>query len=356
MATISIRRIEKSGLETLDLSNLDFGKVFCDHMFIAKCENGIWGDSEILPYGPLSLSPASSVFHYGQAVFEGMKAYRSVDGDVQFFRLLDNFKRFNLSSKRMAIPEVPQDIFVGGLKALVEMDKGWIPPHRESALYLRPFIIAVDEFIGVKPANNYWFIIINCAVNAYYNKTLKLKIEENFVRAVKGGVGEAKASGNYAAAMFATQQAQKEGYDQILWTDAKHHKWVEELGTSNFFCVIDQKIITPLPEGTILRGVTRDSVLQLAKHLGYDVEERPLSVDELVGAAKSGALTEAFATGTAAALTAIESISYRGDEYKLAQTDTFRKPIAEALLQIRIGEMKDPFNWVQKLDYQEEAM
>jgi branched-chain amino acid aminotransferase len=350
MANISIQRIEKSGLEGLDLGNLEFGKVFCDHMLIAKCRNGVWEDPAIMPYGPLNLSPASSVLHYGQAIFEGMKAYRSVQGGVKLFRLKDNFNRFNLSAKRMCMPEVPEEIFTDGIKALVQLDQAWIPPQRESALYLRPFLIAVDEFIGVRPATNYLFIVINCSVNAYYNKALKLKVEDRYARAAKGGVGEAKAAGNYGAAMKATQLAQAQGFDQLLWTDAKYHEWIEELGTSNFFCVIDQKLVTPLFEGTILKGITRDSVIQIARRLGIEVEERPLSVTEIMDAANEGRLTEAFATGTAAALTAIESINCGGEEFQLSLDGLVRKPISEALLQIRIGEQEDHFGWLQGID------
>jgi len=349
MATISIKQIEKSGLDGVDLNNIDFGKVFCDHMLVAKYSNGTWSDAEIKPYAPLSLSPSSSVLHYGQAVFEGMKAYRTADGSVQFFRLNDNFQRMNASAKRMCMPEVDEDLFVDGLHALVALDQGWIPPHRESALYIRPFMIAVDEFIGVKPSNDYLFVVITCAVNAYYNKALKVKIEDNFVRAVKGGVGEAKAAGNYAASLQPTRLAQAQGFDQLLWTDAKTHEWVEELGTSNFFCVINDTIISPLPEGTILRGVTRDSVMKLAVKMGYNVEERPLSVAELVEAAKSGALTEAFATGTAAALTPIEMISHRGTDYPISVEGKYRKTLFEELLRVRIGESEDSFGWNSEL-------
>jgi branched-chain amino acid aminotransferase len=349
MGTISIRQIEKSGLEAVDLNNLDFGQVFCDHMLIAKYENGKWGESEIMPYGPLSLSPAASVLHYGQAVFEGMKAYRTVDGQIKFFRKNDNFERLNLSAKRMCMPEVPFELFSEGLHALVNLDQAWIPPHRESALYLRPYIIAVDEFIGVKPAENYLFIVVSCAVNAYYSKPLRIKIETDFVRAVKGGVGEAKAAGNYAASLYPTRLANQAGFDQLLWTDAKEHKWLEELGTSNFFCVIDNVIITPSTEGAILKGVTRDSVMELARHLGYQVEERRISIDELISAAESGKLSEAFATGTAAALTPIQSITYQGKTHELSVDGVVRNPLFDALLKLRIGESEDPFGWMENL-------
>lgn len=351
MATISIRQIENSGLEAVDLSNLDFGKVFCDHMLVARYQNGQWGQAEIKPYGPLNLSPASSVLHYGQAVFEGMKAYRSVSGEIRFFRMADNFTRLNLSAKRMSIPEVPQDLFEEGLHSLVHLDQDWIPPFRESSLYLRPFVVAIDEFIGVKPAENYLFVIICCPVNAYYSKPLSIKIEEHYVRAVLGGVGEAKAAGNYAASLYPTRLAQKEGYDQLLWTDAKEHKWLEELGTSNFFCVIDGTIYTPDTQGAILKGVTRDSVIQLARHLGYRCEDRRISVDELMDAARSGRLTEAFATGTAAALTPIRSISFRDQKHDLPVDveGSVRKPLFDALLKLRIGESEDPFSWMEPL-------
>lgn len=355
MGSISIRRIEKSGLEGVDLSNLEFGKVFCDHMLYAHCKNGVWRDAQIVPYGPLAIHPSASVLHYGQAVFEGMKAYKASDGSIQFFRLQDNYKRMNESARRMCMPEIPEEIFVEGLHALVDLDQNWIPPHRESALYLRPFLIATDEFIGVRPSSEYMFAIITCAVNAYYNKALRIKIEDKYIRAAKGGVGEAKAAGNYAGSMFATRLAQEQGYDQLLWTDSKEHKWIEELGTSNFFCVIDNVIVTPLPEGTILRGVTRDSVVQLARHLGMTVEERPLSVKELVKAAEEGRISEAFATGTAAALTPIESISYKDKEYRLSVEGKMRKPLFEELLKIRIGESPDPFGWIDKLKVRREA-
>ena len=253
-----------------------------------------------------------AALHYGQSIFEGIKAYKDVEGNAYIFRVEDNFKRFNISADRMQMPAVPEDIFIEGMKQLIKLDKNWIPSRPDHSLYIRPFMFATDEWIGVKPSDTYKFLIILSPTGPYYSAPMRIYVEENYVRAVKGGIGFAKAAGNYASALKATAEAKAKGYDQVLWTDAFEHKYVQEIGTMNVMFIIGNKVITPdLEAGTILNGVTRSTVLTLLKEMGLVVEERPLSIDEIIDAYKSGQLREVFGTGTAATVSPIKELRYR---------------------------------------------
>src|SRR5829696_1400695 len=294
---ITINKADQSKLHGFSLENLLFGKYFTDHMLEADYENGEWKNIEIKPFQPLLLSPSLAALHYGQAIFEGMKAYKNQEGEAFIFRPFDNFKRFNLSAERMAMPQIPEEIFVEGLRQLIDIDRNWIPREEDHSLYIRPFMFSSDEVIGVRPSDKYKFMIILSPTGPYYSAPMRIYVEEKYVRAVAGGIGYAKAAGNYGAAMYATAEAKKKGYDQVLWTDAFEHKHVQEIGTMNVFFIIGDKAITPdLGAGTILGGVTRDSALTLLKEAGFTVEERDLSIDEIIDAYKAGSLYEVFGT------------------------------------------------------------
>ncbi|HEU4719157.1 MAG TPA: branched-chain amino acid aminotransferase [Bacteroidia bacterium] len=349
--TIDVTKTQHSRLPGLDINNLPFGKVFSDHMFIADYEEGKWGNLRILPYGDLHLSPASSMMHYGQAIFEGMKAYRSDEGDILLFRPRDNQRRLNISAHRMAMPDVPEEIFMDGLDELLRLDQNWIPGGDGRSLYIRPFLIATDNYIGVKPSDTYKFLIITTPVGAYYDHPLKVKVEKTFFRAVAGGVGHIKVSGNYGRSLYPSSLAKQEGYDQLIWTDAKEHKYVEESGTMNLMFVIDDVLITPQLGQTILAGITRDSVLTLARDWGMKVEERKISVDEVVEAQKEGRLQEAFGTGTAATIAHISNLGYDGTDYQLPPVDerVFSNKVSRALNDLRRGRIPDEHNWIHKV-------
>lgn len=353
---ITIIKTERSKLTNLDIENLSFGKYFSDHMLEADYEGGDpiasgWKNAEIKPYQPLLLSPSVSALHYGQAIFEGLKAYKNQKGEAFLFRPIENFKRFNVSAARMQMPAVPEELFMDGLRKLIELDKNWIPQKTDHSLYIRPFMFSSDELIGVRPSDNYKFLIILSPTGPYYGAPMKINVEEKFVRAVEGGAGFAKAAGNYGAAMFATAKAKKNGYDQVLWTDASEHKYVQECGTMNVFFILGDKAITPdLSSGTILDGVTRKSVITLLNELGFKVEERAISIDEIIEAYKSGNHVEAFGTGTAATISLIKELKYKDtimkfdiEKWKTATT------IKSWLADIREGKREDKYNWMWKI-------
>src|SRR4051812_37360743 len=348
---IAINKVEQSKLHGFSLENLPFGKFFTDHMLEADYENGEWKNVEIKPYQPLLLSPSLAALHYGQAIFEGIKAYKDRQGNSFIFRPQDNFRRFNISAERMQMPHVPEEIFMEGMKQLVALDKNWIPQKEDHSLYIRPFMFSSDEVIGVKPSETYKFIILLSPTGPYYSTPMRIYVEEQYVRAVPGGVGYAKAAGNYGASMYATAEAKKKGYDQVLWTDAFEHKYVQEIGTMNVIFIIGNKAITPdLGAGTILAGVTRDSALTLLKEAGFGVEERPLSIDEIIDAYKSGTLYEVFGTGTAATISYIKELRYKDfvmnfevDQWKTAPT------IKKWLTDIREGRREDKYGWMVKV-------
>ena len=338
-------------MQDLNLDNLPFGKFFSDHMLEADYEGGEWKNVEIKPYQPLLLSPSLAALHYGQAIFEGIKAYKDPQGNAYIFRPYDNFKRFNISAERMQMPSVPEDIFMEGMKQLVALDKNWIPQKQDHSLYIRPFMFSSDELIGVRPSDNYKFLTILSPTGPYYNAPMRIYVEEKYVRAVPGGVGYAKAAGNYGASMYATAQAKRLGYDQVLWTDAFEHKYVQEIGTMNVIFVVGNKAITPdLSSGTILGGVTRDSALTLLKEMGLTVEERPISIDELIDAYKAGELKEVFGTGTAATISLIKELRYKDfvmswdvEQWQVAPT------IKKWLTDIREGRKEDTHGWMVKV-------
>ncbi len=348
---ISIKKVENSRLSQVDFSNIQFGKIYSDHMLICNYEDGQWKQPEIMPFHNLTLSPATTFFHYGQAIFEGIKAYKGPDGEPLIFRPRDNWKRFNKSAVRMAMPEIPEDIFIEGLKALIKLDENWIPATEDTALYIRPFMVATDEFIGVKTAEKFSFMIITSPAGPYYSKPVSIYVQDQYVRAFPGGIGFTKAAGNYGMSMYPTQEIKKMGYDQILWTDGFEHKYVQEIGTMNVFFVIGDTVITPdIKHDTILAGVTRDSVLALLREKGMKVEERTLSIDEIADAYKAGELKEAFGTGTAASIAPIASLTYHDVTMQLPPVETWETAnyLKKTLANIRYGRVADTHNWVVK--------
>ena len=347
--SIAVKKIAQSKLPEIDFSNLVFGKVVSDHMFIADFTDGAWGDFRIEPYGPMEIAPANAALHYGQSIFEGMKAYKNDAGEVLVFRANANAKRLNVSARRMCMPELPEATFLKGLSALLDLDRNWVPSAKGSSLYIRPFMFAMDNYIGVKPSENYRFMIFTCPVGAYYTKPVSVKVETTYTRASEGGTGEAKAAGNYAASLYPALQAQKEGYDQLLWTDGKTHSNIEESGTMNVMFNLNGTLITaPTQGGTILKGITRDSVIQLARDWGQPLEERFLSVSELEDALKAGTLEEAFGIGTAATIAFIHKIHVNGIDYTLPENkeNAFSKKVLAALDGIKYGELPDPHQWM----------
>ena len=348
---IKIHPIEKSRIDEVDFNNLTFGRSFADHMLIAEYANGAWQSITIQPYGPLSYQPAMMSIHYGQSIFEGMKGYRSAKGDVLVFRPQENLKRFNKSAVRMCMPEVPEEIFLGGLKKLLEIDQAWVPDKEGCSLYIRPFMFATDEYVGVSPSTTYKFIIFNCPVGSYYSKPLKVRVETDYIRAAKGGVGFAKNAGNYGGSLLPTQKAMQAGYDQIIWTDAATHQYVEEAGTMNLMFMVGGSLVTAPTGDTILDGVTRKSVIQIAKDWGIDVQERQLSVKELVSGILDGSVTEAFGAGTAAVIAPIQIIGFEGKDYQLPdkKESDFSSKVFTEINQIRLGEIEDTRGWVWKV-------
>ena len=345
--TFEINMSENSSIDQIDFDNIGFGDVFSDHIFIMDYIDGEWKRGSIEPFGPLSLSPSTMALHYGQSIFEGMKAYRQTDGSVSMFRPGANIARFNRSAKRICMPEVPEDIFMQALVELISLDEAWVPNNSNSSLYIRPFLFATDSHVGVRSSNNYKFMIFTCPVGQYYNKPVRVKVETHFTRAAQGGTGAVKASGNYAAALLPTKLAHDEGYDQLLWTDAKSHEFIEECGTMNVGFVVDGKMIIPSTSDTVLSGITRDSAITLAKDLGIEVESRTISVVELEEAADRGLLQEAFGLGTAATVSFISAIGFAGRDYNLPHFSTWRvaPQIKSALDAVRLGTGEDKHGW-----------
>lgn len=343
---IRVEQTQQSRLPQVDFNNLKFGQILSDHMLVAEWVKGDWKDVSIVPYGNLSVSPAMSALHYGQAIFEGMKAYKFADGTVSVFRPDQNNIRFNKSALRLEMPEVPEEIFIGGLKALLDIDRDWIPSVEGSSLYIRPFMFGTESALGVHPSDSYKFIIITGPVGAYYNKPLRLKVETRFTRAAAGGVGFSKNAGNYALSLHPTRLAQEEGYDQLMWTDAKEHKYIEEAGTANLLFRVGDTIITPSSE-TILHGITRRTIIEIARKWGYQAEERNVSVKELIDGIENGTVTEAFAAGTAATLTPISEIGYEGRRYTLPDPAgrEFSNKVLHYLNDLRYGRIEDEFGW-----------
>lgn len=348
---IKIRKIAQSKIDKVDFDNIQFGKVYADHMFMADYQNGKWGNFQITPYENLSLSPANSALHYGQSVFEGMKAYRNIHGEPVLFRADANFKRINLSADRLCIPQIPEEVFMGGLKALVKLDEQWIPNKPNTALYVRPYVFATDEYIGIRPSDTYKFIIFCCPVGAYYAEPVKVKIETHYSRAFPGGIGYAKAAGNYAASLYPAKKASEGGYQQLIWTDGLTHQYIEESGTMNVMFIINDTLITAPAGETILNGITRDSVLTLARDWGFKVEERKVAVTEVVEAIQQGTLKEAFGTGTAATIAHIAVIGHEGKDYTLPPVEgrAFSNKVLKTLEDIKTEAAPNNFGWVTKV-------
>jgi branched-chain amino acid aminotransferase len=348
---IQVTKAMKSRLSEMDFNNLPFGRHFTDHMLEVDYSDGVWNKVVIRPYQNLSLSPALAAIHYGQAIFEGIKAYKDREGHPFIFRPFDNFRRFNISAERMNMPVIPEEIFVEGMRRLVELDKDWIPMKSDYSLYIRPFMFATDEVIGVKSSDTYKFMILLSPTGPYYSAPMRIYVEEKYTRAAVGGVGFAKAAGNYGASMLATAEAKRQGYDQVLWTDAFEHKYIQEIGTMNVFFVIGKKVLTPdLESGTILEGVTRDSVIEVLRQEGYEVEEVPIHIDEVIRAYQAGELREVFGTGTAATISMIKELKYEDFNIKFdTDTWTVAPTVKRVLTDIREGRRKDTRGWMFKV-------
>jgi branched-chain amino acid aminotransferase len=339
---------QNSRLPSIDWTHLPFGRIFTDHMLSMDYSKGSWQPPEIIPFGPLSIYPGNATLHYGQSIFEGMKAIRAKDGRITLFRPELNARRFNESCVRLCMPEIDEQLFIELVKAQVRFEQEWIPDTPDSSLYIRPFMFATDEFLGVRPSESYKFMVLTCPVGAYYAEPVSVKIEEHYTRAAEGGVGRAKTAGNYAASLQPTKLANDEGFHQLIWTDGKEHKYIEESGTMNLVLVIDGVILTPSEDSdTILRSVVKRSVVDLAKHWGIPVEERRISVQEVVQAIREGRLTDAFGAGTAATIAPIARIGFRGEVFDLPAVETraVSKRIKAYLDGIKSGDVADELGW-----------
>ncbi len=355
MQEIKIELAKTLKAKPADENNLGFGKIFTDHMFIMDYTEGQgWHDARIVPYGPIELAPAAMCLHYGQEVFEGLKAYRTESGDIQLFRPQENFKRLNLSNQRLVIPQIDEEFALHALKELIKIEKDWVPHTDGASLYIRPFIIAVDPFLGVKPGAEYKFIIILSPSGAYYASGLNpvaIYVEENYVRAVKGGMGFAKTGGNYAASLIGQDEAHKQNYSQVLWLDGVEKKYIEEVGAMNMFFVIDGEVVTPELAGSILPGITRKSVIELCKSWGMKVTERRITIQEVADAYKAGKLDEAFGTGTAAVISPVGHLKW-GDlvmEINDNKIGTISQKLYDTMTGMQYGKLPDTQNWIEKV-------
>ncbi len=344
---ITINKIKNSRLPKVDLNNVPFGSVLSDHMLVSNYINGEWQPSVIEPFGDITISPAMLALHYGQIVFEGMKAFKMKDGSVSIFRMEKHYDRFCKSMERMCIPPMSYEHFNEAMKALVKVDAAWVPGSEGSSLYIRPFVFASEERFGVKVAEEYKFIIFSGPVGPYYSNPLKVKVEDKYRRAASGGTGSAKCAGNYGGAFYPSSLARKQGFDQVLWTDGSSELNIEESGTMNVLFMINNVLVTPSLSDSILDGITRDSFITIAKDMGIKVEERKIGADELISAHGKGILQEAFGTGTAAVVAPIQLISIKGKDYTLPaiKDDNVALKIKQRLLDIRVGAAPDKNNW-----------
>lgn len=348
---IKITRTENSQIDNIDFNNLSFGSIFADHMLVCDYKDGKWQLPEVVPYAPITLDPSAKIFHYGQSIFEGMKAYKDNKDDVFMFRPMDNVKRLNLSAKRLAIPELPEDYFMEGLKALLDVDKNWIPTAEGSSLYIRPFVFATGEGFHASPADEYKFIIATAPSGAYFAGKVTVLIEEKYSRSANGGVGFAKAGGNYAGQFYPTQLANDKGYQQVIWTDDTTHEYIEEAGAMNVFVRINDTLLTSPVSDRILDGITRKSILQLAEAEGLKTEVRKVKVSELVEASKNGSLKEMFGAGTAAVISPISGFGFRGEDYEIPELDqSFASQLKTRIIDIQTNKTDDPFGWRFKVD------
>jgi len=345
-SNIKVNPIQNSRIDSVDFNNLPFGKVFSDHMFVCDYKDGKWQNPTIEAYGLIELNPSAKIFHYGQSIFEGMKAYKDAKGTTLLFRPLDNYKRLNKSAERMAIPQLPEGIFMDGLKKLLEIDNAWIPTKEGSSLYIRPFIFATGNGFHASPSNEYKFIIATAPSGAYFAGKVKVLIEEKYARAANGGVGFAKAGGNYAAQFYPTQLAIERGYNQVIWTDDNNHEYIEEAGAMNIFVRINDTLITSPISDRILDGITRKSILQIAKDSGLQVEERKITVNEVIEAAKNGNLKELFGAGTAAVISPISGFGFKGIDYDLPELEnSYASQLKKKITDIQTNKTEDPYGW-----------
>jgi branched-chain amino acid aminotransferase len=347
---MKVTKTTKSKLNEIDFSNLPFGTVFSDHMLVCNYKDGKWNEAEILPYGPIPMPPGAQVLHYGQSVFEGMKAFKNTSNEILLFRKEENFKRLNQSAERLSIPSIYEAVFMNGLDNLLKIDSEWCKSDEGYSLYIRPFIFASSECVKASASEEYTFIIITSPTINYYAGEMNVLIEEHYTRAPQGGVGYAKAAGNYAASFYPTKQANAKGFQQLIWTDAKEHKYIEESGTMNIWFRIGDILITPELSDSILGGITRDSIITLAKDNGIKVEERRILITEVIEAFNSGILSEVFGTGTAVAVNPINSITFRDDRMVIKeQTDSFALKLKQQLQAIQKGSIVDIYDWTTKV-------
>lgn len=347
-SSIAIERAKDSRIREVDFKNLEFGNHLADHMLVADYDNGQWQNARVVPFADISVSPAMLSLHYGQSVFEGMKAFKTNSGEINVFRPQKHLARLNRSLERMVMPAIPEELFLAGLEALISVDHKWIPDSEAGTLYIRPLVFATEGRLGVKVSSKYKLIIMTSPVGPYQAKPYRLKVEKHFVRTAEGGTGFAKCAGNYGGAFYPTQIAREEGFDQILWTDHKEHKYIDEVGMMNVMFVLDGKLVTPKLTSAILEGVTRDSILTLAKDMAiYPVEERRIPIDEITEGFTKGTLTEAFGTGTAAVVAPIAVIHIDGVDYQIPEAGptSFQLQVKEKLNNMRLGLEPDPYGW-----------
>ena len=350
--SINVTLTQQSHINDVDWNNIPFGRVFSDHMLVMDYADGEWKQPEILPFGDLLLNPATSAIHYGQSVFEGMKATKAENGDVFLFRPEMNAKRFRESCERMCMATIPDDIFVELIRKLVDIDRDWISTKEDYSLYIRPFMFATDDFIGVKPSETYKFVIFTCPVGTYYTEPVSVKIEEFYTRAAAGGAGIAKTAGNYGAALYPAKLGQLNGFHQLVWTDAKEHKYIEESGTMNILFVINGVLVTPSEESdTILRGTTKRAVIEVAKSWGMKVEERQVSVAEVISGIKDGSISEVFGAGTAATIAHIVKVGFRDEILELSPVEErpFANKVKKYLDDLKAGKIEDTNGWCLKV-------
>lgn len=355
MTNFKITKASTSRKEKVDYNELGFGIYFSDHMYVAEYKDGSWNKGEIMPYGKFQIEPAMCTLHYGQTIFEGLKAYKTEDGGVNLFRPEKNLERLNNSAERVCIPTFPKDIFIDAVKALIDIDYDWVPDKHGHTLYIRPVVYGDANFLGVHASDTYKLIIMTSPVASYYKEGLtpvNIKVSDKYVRAVTGGLGNAKTAANYAASLKASTEAKKEGYAQVLWLDGVERKYVDEVGAMNIMFVIDDEIITPsLDNGSILPGITRDSIISLAKQMGIKITERAITINEIVEAHKKGTLTEVFGTGTAAVISPVGLLNYKGKDYTINNHSIgkYAQKFYDTLVGIQYGNIEDKHNWIVKV-------
>ncbi len=349
---MEVRKVRQSRINEVDFTKITFGSLFTDHMFAMEYIDGEWRNHRIEPFGLIEVNPVSASLHYGQAIFEGMKAYRGVDGEIRIFRPEMNHRRLSASCERMCMPPVDRDTFVNSIKELIRLDHRWVPPGEKQALYIRPIMFADEAQLDVRPADRYRYLVILSPVGGYFGgdfPAVSLKAEENYTRAIQGGTGFAKAGGNYAATFLASKEGRETGYAQILWLDGVEHKYIEEVGQMNICFFMNDRLVTPELRGTILPGVTRDSVLRLVSDMGIKCEERLVDIDEIIEGVRLNTLREAFGCGTAAVITAVGSIGYRGTLHEInnGQAGELSRSLYSSIVGIQRGEIEDHYGWTQ---------